>query len=267
MRLIAIITALICLSACSPPRQTVSIEFEARLGDEPIDCETVVDGVAMTDLRFFVTEPILFDSELQGTSDDYEFLEIARDGRWQQDDLVLIDLENGRGACVNGTADTNSVLTATVPEGDFSGLLFWVAVPFERNHADPLAAAAPLDDSTMHWHWRSGYKFLRAGFETEDDGFWMHVGSAGCEGTVQNITGCRFPNRAQINVHDYRPGDKIVFDFAPFIDSVDVSDGQPTDCSSGPAEEACRGPFRVLGLDFDHGEPMLPSSLFRAVSP
>ena len=271
MRLIAALTALICLSACSPPRQVVTIEFEARLGDEPIDCETTVGGVAMTDLRFFVTGPILlFTADPEDAPDGAAFVEVAQTGRWQQEGLVLIDLENGQGACTNGTPGTNSVLTGAVPAGDYKGVSFQVSVPFDRNHADPLAAAPPLDDSTMHWHWRSGYKFLRAGFETDDDGFWMHVGSAGCEGTVQNITGCRFGNRARIAVDDYRPGDKIVFDFAPLLESVDTSDGEPSDCSSGPAEDACRQPFRTLGLDFDSGEPLIPmppSRLFRAESP
>lgn len=270
MRPIAAILLTFCLSACSPPRQTVSIEFEARLGNEPIDCETVVDGVAMTDLRFFVTGPILlFTEDPEAEPDGVRFLSISQDGRWQQEGLVLIDLENGRGACVNGTADSNSTLKGVIPEGDYSGLSFQVAVPFARNHADPLAAAPPLDDSTMHWHWRSGYKFMRVGFETDDDGFWMHVGSAGCEGTVGNITGCRFPNWTYVSVEDYRPGDKVIFDFAPLIESIDVVDGRSTDCSSGPSEEACREPFRALGLDFDTGEALIPmpqSTLFRAES-
>ena len=146
MRRLAAVTALICLSACSPPQETVTIEFEARLGDQPIDCETVVDGVAMTDLRFFVTGPIImFTADPEDAPDGIEFIEVAQNGRWQQDGLVLIDLENGKGACTNGTAGTNAVLTGLMPEGDYHGLSFQVAVPFERNHADPLAAAPPLE--------------------------------------------------------------------------------------------------------------------------
>ncbi len=265
MRLIALAIALICLVACSPPQQTVTIEFEARLGDEPIDCETVVDGVTMSDLRFFVTGPLLLAPRPDGTGIDPAFIEFTENGRWQQENLALIDLENGQGSCVNGTPDTNPKLVGRVADGDYQGLAFWLGVEPERNHADPLAAAPPLDDSTMHWHWRSGYKFMRAGFETEDDGFWMHVGSAGCEGTVQNITGCSRPNLVLVELPDFRPGDKVLFDFEALVAAVDIEDATPTDCSSGPGEEACREPFAVYGLDFDSGIPKCPE-VFAAYS-
>ena len=81
-----------------------------------------------------------------------------------------------------------------------------LACHFDLNHDNPLTAEPPLDDPDMHWHWRSGYKFLRAGIRTATDGFWIHAGSAGCEGTVGNITGCRFPNRIDVFLPDFVPG-------------------------------------------------------------
>ena len=44
-------------------------------------------------------------------------------------------------------------------------------------------------------------------------------------------------------------------DLAPLAEAADLSDGEPGDCQSGPAETACDGPFEVLGLDFPTGEP------------
>ncbi len=263
MRLIAAITVLICLSACGPAEQPVTIEFEARLGDQPIDCETVVDGVSMTDLRFFISDASLNYADQANVGRSVDF---GDNGRWQQESVALIDLENGQGACENGTDGMNSVLIGSLPAGEYQGLFFRVEVLFDQNHADPLAAAPPLDDSTMHWHWRSGYKFFRAGFETEDDGFWMHVGSAGCEGTVQNITGCTLPNRLLIGLPEFEPGDTVVFDFAPLIAAIDVGDATATSCASGPAEESCREAFAVYGLDFDTGWGGEPSQLFRVES-
>ncbi len=266
MRLTSAVLIIVSLSACTPPAQTIEIVFEARLGEQKIDCETVIDGVSMSDLRFFVTDPVLNFADSGTDVNVGRVVDFGENGRWQQDGLVLIDLENGGGACVNGTTGTNSVLIGSVPAGDYRGLFFRVEVPFDQNHADPLAASPPLDDSTMHWHWRSGYKFLRAGLQTDDDGFWMHVGSAGCEGTVQNITGCSYPNRMAVGLPDYAPGDIVVFDFEPLLGAVDVSDGAPTDCSSGPAEEECREPFRAYGLDFGSGLPGTNSQLFRVES-
>ncbi len=274
MRRSSIFVALLCLTACSPRQQTVTIEFEARLGDVPIDCETEVGGIRMSDLRFYVYHPILT-SEISRDTDSNDArsrnhysehlrpISLSDNGRWQQQELALIDLENGQGACENGTPDTNSKIVGTVPAGDYDGLEFEVGVPFTWNHADPLTAAPPLDDSTMHWHWRSGYKFMRAGFETDDDGFWMHVGSAGCEGTVGDISRCRFPNRVPVQLSDYRPGDTVIFDLSPLVDVVDTNDATPTDCSSGPAEDACREPFAVFGLEFDSGQPNYLEQLFR----
>ncbi len=263
MRLIAAITVLICLSACSPPQQTVTIEFEARLGDQPIDCETTVNGVSMTDLRFYVHSPVLFRWE-KWPEQVPEEVELTENGRWQSQDMILIDLENGAGACENGTLETNAVIVGTVPEGDYQGLSLTIGVPFSANHADPLAAPPPLDDSTMHWHWRSGYKFLRAGIETPDDGFWIHVGSAGCEGTVDDISGCRYPNRMMLFLRDYRLGEKVVFDLNELTYVADLSDSTPTDCSSGPSESSCEQAFTRLGLDFANGETQGNGSPWRA---
>ncbi len=265
MRLIAATTVLIFLAACSPPQQTVTIEFEARLGDQPIDCETVVDGLTMTDLRFYVDSPALLDP-IGAATLRFQDIQLAEQDRWQHGDLALIDLENGKGACRNGTPETNALLIGTVPEGEYKGISFTVGVPFELNHADPLEAAPPLDDSTMHWHWRSGYKFLRAGFETPNDGFWMHVGSAGCDGTVGNITGCRHENRIMVMMFDYQPGDRIVFDFQPLIDAVDLEDETPTDCSSGPSEDTCMEPFRRLKLNFEDGQAGGNAEPFRVLA-
>jgi len=247
------------LAGCQPPSQDLEIEFLARLGNEPLACDRD-NVIELTDLRFYVARPALVDQDGKEVP-----IELAAHGRWQQPDLALIDLEDGKGRCANGTPDYNGRLLGRVPAGDYAGLRFTLGVPFDRNHADPLAAAAPLDDSTMHWHWRSGYKFLRAGFSAGDDGFWIHLGSAGCEGTVQNISSCRFPNRVEVELPAWKMGDRVAFDFDPLLATVDTGDGVPGDCSSGPAEDACRRPFAVLGLDFDTGSTSTGQTVFRVI--
>ncbi len=182
-------------------------------------------------------------------------VELHADIPWQQPDLALIDLENGEGPCTGGTADTYAYLVGGVPPGDYTGLRFTVGVPFDRNHANPLTAGAPLDDPAMHWHWRSGYKFIRAGVATANDGFWIHVGSAGCEGTVRNISGCRFPNRVIVELDGFVPNDDAVaIDLKALFDGINFDDGVPGDCSSGPSESACTAPFAALGIDFVTGD-------------
>jgi uncharacterized repeat protein (TIGR04052 family) len=198
-------------------------------------------------LRFFVSSVTLLDSD----GNEHE-LEMADDGRWQQSGVALVDLENGVAACVNGSLAMNSQVSGTAGAAEYSGLRFTVGVPFDLNHANPLKAQPPLDDAAMHWHWRSGYKFLRAGVTTESDGFWLHLGSTGCEGTVQNISGCKRPNRVLVELSGFSPKtDQIEIDLAALFRDVDLDDGRRSDCSSGPAEEPCAEPFRALGLGFD----------------
>ena len=106
----------------------------------------------------------------------------------------------------------------------------------------------------MHWHWRSGYKFIRAGVKTLNDGYWIHVGSSGCEGTVGNINACRFPNRTAVEMKDFVPNaDTVRVDLKAFFAAIDFDDAEPADCSSGPAESACIMPFAALGIDFESG--------------
>jgi uncharacterized repeat protein (TIGR04052 family) len=204
---------------------------------------------------------------LLGSDGEAVPLKLLEHGHWQQSELTLIDLEDGSGTCLNGTPRMNSKLLGEVPAADYRGLSFTVGVPFEKNHADPLAAIAPLDDSSMHWHWRSGYKFLRVGLANASDGFWMHVGSAACEGTTSNITACRHPNRISVFLPDYRPGDRVRVELDALLRSVDLEDGVASDCSSGLAETSCREPFQVLGLDFDTGEAGGAVQLFRVARP
>lgn len=245
------------LCACEPQEVAVSIPFAAHIGGQALDCQASQPQFRMTDLRFYVYQPRLHRSD--GTSVS---IRLTENGRWQKNDLVLIDLEDGSGDCRNGTVDSNNRILGKVPAGDYRRLSFSVGVPFDLNHADPLSASVPLDDSTMHWHWRSGFKFLRAGFITPTDGFWIHLGSAGCQGTVQNIAGCRFSNRFDVLLDDYHPGNEVAIDFAKLYANSKSDDGLPSSCSSGPAENPCREAFSVFGIDFDTGEQVSEQQFF-----
>lgn len=182
---------------------------------------------------------------------------------WQNDAVAYIDLENGVGACQNGTSELSTYVLGVAKAMEYRGLRFTVGVPFRINHENPLVAKPPLDDPDMHWHWRSGYKFLRAGLKTEDDGFWAHVGSAGCEGTVGNITGCKFPNRIEVDLPDFVVDQHAVgVDLTALVAGTDLGDGVLTNCSSGPPEETCIAPFAALGITFETGEQIGTQSVF-----
>ncbi len=246
------------LAACGEPPMRVQIPFAAVFSGARVDCagtddvqldDLQLDNVQLTDLRFYV-----YDVHLMDAAGNVQALNLDDDGPWQQANLALLDLENGNGGCTNGTSDTYRTLTGTVIDGDYRGLSFTLGVPFDNNHRDPLLAKAPLDDAAMHWHWRGGYKFLRAGIRDANDGFWMHLGSTGCQGTLQNITGCNAPNRVTVELDNFVPGrDLVVIDLGELVTRGELDDGTATDCSSGPAETHCAAAFLALGLDHSSG--------------
>jgi len=241
VRFTATIASILLLTACSPPPRSVAVEFRAFFGNSPIECGEPGEQVVLTDLRFYVT-----DGETGA--------------------VHLIDLENGTGACENGTRELNSTISLGAAADSPSGISFEVGVPFELNHADPLQAAAPLNISAMHWHWRSGYKFLSAGVRNLEDGFWIHVGSTGCEGTVRNISGCSAPNRIMVHLPDFDPAtDVVAVDLQALLANTDLADGVATDCSSGPSETSCSAPFNALGLDHASGDLDGEQRVFKAI--
>ena len=255
--------ALPVFAACEPPPEQVEIGFAARYEGEGIACAGGPGGLSLSDLRFLV-----HDLRLRAADGRETPVALTPDSRWQSAEVAMLDLEDGSERCANGSEERNAILRGTVPRGVYEGLVFRLGVPAHLNHANPLLAAAPLSDPAMHWHWLTGYKFLRAGVAGSDDGFWMHLGSARCEGTASDMGGCRSPNRPELEVAGFVPGQHVVVvELAELFAAVDLADGVPTDCSSGPAEIACAGPFRALGLDHATGSAARTRGVFYAERP
>lgn len=254
---ILLVTMLIVCAACSAKSVPVHIEFAPVWAGQSIQCDST--ELSLTDLRFYVSNVALIDSRGNEHS-----VSLTPDERWQQQGVALIDLENGSGTCSNGTADIRASLEGTVTGSDFVGVKFTIGVPFEMNHANPLLAQPPLDDAAMHWHWRSGYKFLRAGVAMQTDSFWIHLGSTGCEGTIHNISGCNSPNRVEVEFAEFSVEiDSIVIELSELFRGIDLENGTHSDCSSSPAERACAMPFAALGLSFDGSTELQPQRVFQ----
>lgn len=247
-------------TACTPATTEIEIPFTVLYDGKSIGCDMPVDSVSMTDLRFYVYDLRLLDP------DDKEISIALRPNEfWQTEAVALLDFENGEGACMNGSERTNTVIRGRHALTESRGLAFRIGVPAHLNHEDALTARPPLNFTDMHWHWATGYKFLRAGIETPDDGFWMHLGSSLCEGTIGNIKGCRAPNRPEVTLSGFTPGsDRITIDLADLFSGIELGDGVTSDCSSGPTEAACVAPFDALGIDFESGKTFRSASPFRS---
>jgi uncharacterized repeat protein (TIGR04052 family) len=258
-RLFSLSLCVVVLASCSGAKSPLRIDFTPVFGEQNLACGDPALPVQLTDLRFYIT-----DIELLTPNGDVVVMQLDEDQIWQQADLAFLDMENGQGYCDNGTGDMNASLRGRVPDREYVGLRFTVGVPFNRNHTNPLTASAPLGEGAMHWHWRAGYKFLRAGIRTADDGFWLHLGSTGCKGTVQKISGCSSPNRVSVELSDFVPGQDIVeVNLAALVANAELEDGVATDCSSGPAESSCVAPFTSLGLEHSEGSSRPSQRVFR----
>ena len=248
------------LVACSPAPVAVSLDFAAAFNGQPIACATAEPDVQLTDLRFYVHDVVLI-------ADDGSSLAVTLtpDGIWQDDSVALVDLETGDGACLNGTRETHATVAGTYAGGNVSGIRFRVGVPEEFNHQDPLTAAPPLGYSVMHWHWASGYKFVRAGLEQNDDSVFLHLGSSRCEGTIGDIRGCKSANRPLVHLDAFNPeSDLVVFDLGMLFQATNLDDGERTECMSGPANRDCEAPFLQLGIDMATGDAAGAAPAFTA---
>ena len=67
-------------------------------------------------------------------------------------------------------------------EGEPATLHFTLGLPFAVNHQNPVTQPSPLNDSSMFWVWRNGYKFLRWDMQSNTGDSWsFHLGSVGCQ--------------------------------------------------------------------------------------
>ncbi len=80
--------------------------------------------------------------------------------------------------------------------GTFTNLSFNVGLDSTTNHSDPMTAAAPLNETSMHWNWNTsaGYKFIRlegqidsslTGLAGEWKNFVYHVAT---DATLRNVS-------------------------------------------------------------------------------
>lgn len=257
-RVLLPVLALIVLPACTRPATPVDLVFAARYGDANISCIESADGVQLTDLRFFVHDIRLLDAS--GNDADFH---MADDGTWQDGVVALVDLENGQGACLNGSPEMNATIKGTVRSGPVHSISFRLGVPEDANHLDPMTAPPPRNYTAMHWHWLNGYKFVRAGVRTDTDGFGLHLGSSRCDGVPGSFS-CRSPNRPNVTVWGFDPANnQVILDINKLFEGIDLKDNIAGDCSSGPDQRDCANPFRVLGLDTAQPSDALPGT-FRA---
>lgn len=280
-------TFLAVASAAIAADQPVTIRFQAQVNDQLFACGKQYDGVGVTkskisgrDFRFYVSNFRLVDAAGKETP-----VALDQDGKWQLDDLALLDFENGTAGCSNGTPEMNSQVTGKVPAGNYKGLRFTLGVPFNRNHLDPLSQPSPLNLTALMWVWNAGHKFARLDFSSAGNprGFTVHLGSTGCtpNDTRNTIpTSCSAPNRVEVSFASFDPARQVVIaDLGALLQdtNVDVSQNKPpagseggmsmgAGCMSSPGTGDCVGLFANFGLSLGD-RPAREQRFFRAGQP
>lgn len=155
------------------------------------------------------------------------------------------------GQCAGAQDDPH--ISGKVARGDYAAVEFELGVPFERNHAHPLAAPPPLNVPSMFWTWQSGYKFLRLDVGTD----WsFHLGSTGCvsPSAVRPPESCARPNRATIRLPAAVAWDGVVVvDLDALLAGIDpiTAANCVDDYRAAPH---CRHLLTRIGIDADNGQ-------------
>jgi uncharacterized repeat protein (TIGR04052 family) len=260
-------------------RQPTEIVFEARVGEDLFDCaETYELGTAKTAVKPLDFKLYVHGVQLVTTSGEAVDLTLEQDGKWQYQDVALLDFEDDSGTCSNGTAAVNTKIVGSVPAGTYKGLKLKLGVPEALNHQNQAKAESPLNIEGMFWSWLTGYKFLRIdvmpahammaqqaaaedagpGHAGAAMGFLVHLGSTMCTGNAMTDEGvdCKRSNRPEASFASFDPSkQKIVVNLATLLEGSEVSmnmGGQPG-CMSAPDDPECEAIFEQLGVDLGTG--------------
>jgi len=243
----AAIIILCCLAsigivACSRSEHgSAAIQFELS-SDDP-----TAQAVEVRLLRFYVHDIELLEAD--GTSHRFE---IAQRSPWQDGEVALLDLSetepDGGNRVVEGSPARNA--------RELIGVRFTVGVPFARNHANPLQAAAPLDRGDMFWSWQTGYKFMRVDLAEAGRDWSFHLGSTGCvsaSAVRAPASECAQPNLVRVELRGFDPSrEPIRVRLDELVRSMRAT---PSGVCTGAYghEPACEDVFGKTGLDVVSG--------------
>jgi uncharacterized repeat protein (TIGR04052 family) len=202
IRLFTVGLILMVMTACSPNKNqqaSSAITFVPTFSKQSLHCDTRIkinqQTWSINELAFFVSELSIIDKQTS-----YPLTLV--DNTWQSQNLALI---RQSGECE--ASRTNLQVVFNFPgdaallsmQSDDLKLGFTLGLPFDINHQNPVVQSSPLNDSSMFWAWRNGYKFLRWDMQNEKGDAWsFHLGSVGCESAAMvraPANECQFPNR------------------------------------------------------------------------
>lgn len=261
-RMLLLTPVFLCLGL-QAQTQAVSISFRAMAGNRDLVCGQKYEGIGTSkstitprDFRFYVHNVRVVDA-----AGKEHAVQLEQDGKWQLDDVALLDFENATGGCSNGTPDLSTAVKGTLPAGvKAAGVRFTMGVPFEKNHTDLASMPSPLNLTALAWVWNAGRKFARLDFSSTGAprGYAVHLGSTGCSPSETKTTiptKCSYPNRTEVDLPGFDTAkDFVIVDIASLLQdsNVDESGKMMSGCMSGRETPACKPLLANFGLD---GQP------------
>lgn len=275
------ITTLGILAACSTPSsvtpvgmQSVNVNFAAEINGQAFECGKSYTKIGTTSSTIIPNDYRLYVSEIQMLRKDGVAvpLQLSQDGVWQHKNVALLDFENGKGPCSNGTTATHTNVQGNVAAGDYTGIEITVGVPFELNHGDPTVAPAPLNSTAMFWNWQGGYKFIK--FDTTSTGvsperpaaasplgpvtrYSVHLGSTACASASRTAaaTACQNPNRIKVRFDRFDvTKSTVVVDIGRILAKANVdvnAPGTSPGCMSFLKDADCPPVMAAMGLGYE----------------
>ena len=246
--------------ATNSQTQSVSINFQAVVGDKVFDCRESYDGIGTTKSKMTVSDFRIYiqNVRLVDKSGKEIPVQLTNDGKFQTEKVALLDFENGEGNCSSGTKELNTAIRGEIPKGKYVGLRFQIGVPEELNHLDPTLQPSPLNISKLMWSWQMGYKFARIDMQTtgKPNGYVLHLGSTECETDAKSgKTVCGKENRPEFAFEKFDlMKDVIKIDLKALFAGANVDTNQEKTaggCMSFEGDSDCAPVFKNLGLKFE----------------
>ncbi len=247
----------------------VTIGFAGTVGDAGFQCGTSYGGIGVTgstilptDFRFYVSDVALIDESGRAVP-----MNLGQDGRWQFQNVALIDFEDGNGPCAGGTIEMHQTVTGAVPPGRYRGLAFTLGVPPQLNVGSPALAASPLNNPDLAWPAPGGFRFLKVDMATSGQPLGPYrtpVGAAGLPPAPLPYPGqVIYPGQPVYPAPAYGAGYPGPLVLAPYGFPVHIGGA---DCVYAPGpyvQPGCGFPTRVRVTfpDFDPGRNLVIADL------
>lgn len=226
IKLIAVIFTTLYLLGCKPSAPT-TFRVQLLFQNQPIDCQskiTLKNGQwQLSQLQFY-----LADFQLDGKT---LLLQQNANTPWQQPRLALL------GSDCHHSGQWQLHFAEAVPPGELS---FYLGVPAELNHQNPLTAVTPLNQADMFWNWQGGHKFFRLELQGTAQSWALHLGSTGCKSASvlrPPAQPCEQPNLAKVRL-PYQGEANLTLDLAPLL--ADFSPSAAQSCMSDPLKHSCQ---------------------------